>query len=401
MRTETVVGHRAVPRTSLGFITWGQLAVIAAGPLVAFACLVNFGPVLPLVREDLDLTNTWAGVLISASLLSHMLMQLPGGQFTDAIGGKRALILAMSVMGVSLLASGAAPSFPLLLLSRFALGVGTGLAYIAGIAFVHALVVPTKRALAQGIFGGAGNVGVLLVLLLSERAASLVGWRGTFLLEGIAALAVAWLMVARLGSTPGRAREATQSWGEVLRQWPLYLLGVAHVLTYGTYTAVATWTATFLWQRHGIGLEWAGPLAALLAVGAVLGRGVGGAISAGRERRVILAACLGSSAFTALVPLAPGAPLALAALLALGLFAAVPFGAVFSYFSLISERGASGRALSVINFVANVGAFSFPPAVGYALDLSGSFLLGFGLMAAIGFAGTAAVALWLPKPRRT
>ena len=376
---------------------WIQVLLIACGPLVAFASMVNFAPILPIVREEFGLSNSWAGILASATLLSHTILQLPGGQLTDHIGGKRALSLAVTLVGVSLIASGLAPNFALLLVARFILGAGTGLTFIAGIAFIHSVVPPEKRVIAQGVFGGAGNLGVLLVLLFSERIASLVTWRGVFLVEGAVTLAIATLLWTRLESGESHSQRVQTSWGETLRQGPLYLLGMAHMLTYGIYVAVTSWAATFLYQTHGVGLEWAGPLAATLSASAVVGRVIGGAISVNRERPVILVSCFGTVLFTALFPLLPGTVASLAALLILGFFAAIPFAAVFSYITRISEEGTSGRGLSVINVVGNIGAFAFPPIIGYVLDVTGSFAVGFGLLAALGLALGLVVATRLPR----
>jgi fucose permease len=85
-------------------------------------------------------------------------------------------------------------------------------------------------------------------------------------------------------------------------------------------------------------------------------------------------------------------------LLAFGWFVSVPFGAIFSYAVLLSGRLTSGRELSLINFIANLGALAFPPVVGYALDVTGSFAVGFGSLAAVSLAGTIALAAWLPAP---
>lgn len=387
-----------IPGGSQEGLAWSQLLLIAAAPLTAFAAMVNFSPVLPQVRDELGLTNTWVGILASATLLTHTLVQLPGGQITDAIGGRRALTLAVALVGVSLIAAGLAPSFPLLLLARTILGIGTGLSFIAGIAFVHHLASPDRRVVSQGIFGASGNLGVLLVLLLFERLAGVVGWRGAFLIEGGLAVAAAGLMSARLLPGPRRTGVVYPSWGETFANTNLWLLGLAHVLTYGVYVALTTWSTTFLWQRHGVGLEWAGPLAALMAVSAVLGRILGGTLSVGRERTVMLVSCAGAALFTVLFPLMPDLASSLVALLGLGWFASMPFGAVFSYIGKVSSSRVAGRGLAVINFVGNIGAFAFPPLVGYALDLSGSFILGFGVVALVGLVGTLVLMVRLPRP---
>ncbi|MCL4370200.1 MAG: MFS transporter [Chloroflexi bacterium] len=362
--------------------------------------MLNFAPLLPLVREEFALTNAWAGTLATATILSHTLLQLPGGYLADRIGVKRAVELGLLVMALSVIASAFATSMVLLLACRFLLGAGTATAFISTLSCVNVLVPTEKRAVAQGLFGAAANVGVLLLLLLSERMAHWEGWRGTFLMEGILILGIVWLFAAWFRLETGASQVRPASWGETVRDRPLYLLGLAHILSYGVFTALSTWMATFLWEAHGIGLEWAGPLAALLPASAVVARVLGGALSVGRERRVILASCFVTALGVASMPLLPGPGLAVLDLLLLGWFASMPFGSIFSYISLVSPKGASGRGFSLVNFVGNVGALAFPPAIGYALDATGSFTLGFGLVAMVGLAGSAAVAAWLPRPGR-
>lgn len=381
-------------------LPWGQLLLVFTAPLAVMIALLNFAPLLPIVKEEFGLTNTMAGLLASATLLSHTLLQLPGGQITDRIGAKRATGLGLILAGVSVVASGLAPDFSLLLFSRFCSGAGTALTFIAGLACVNALVPLKRRVVAQGLYGAAANAGVVLVLLLSERIAVWGGWRGTFVAEGVVILCIAcWLLSGvRLEAVPNQA--VYPSWAELLRQSHLYLLGLAHIITYGSFMALSTWIATFLWQRHGVGLEWAGPLAALLPASSMLARSLGGALSVGRERWSILLSCSAAALCAAAIPILPGTLPTLLAVMLLGWFIAMPFGAIFSYVSLISEKEVPARSLSLINFVANLGALTFPPLIGYVLDVAGSYSMGFGVLAGIGLIGSAVLAIWLPRPRR-
>lgn len=319
----------------------GELLLVYAVPLLAMAAMLNFAPLLPLIRDEFALSNVLAGSLASATILSHTLLQLPGGQIAHWLGLKRAIALGLGLMGLSVMASGLSSDYPVLMAWRFLLGAGTATVFISGLAYASGLVSPGNRLKAQGAYGAGANVGTLLVLLLSERAASLVGWRGSFVLEGVVILLFAWVFIARLPSQAKRDPGPSESWGSTLRRGPLYLLGLAHILTYGTFMAAATWVATLLWQKHGVGLEWAGPLAALLAASAVVGRLVGAAASRGRERRMIVAGCLTTAVGVGLVPALPSMELVLIALVLLGGFAAMPFAANFTYMSLLSERGDS------------------------------------------------------------
>ncbi len=381
-----------------GLRAWGQLLLVLATPLSVMVAMLNFAPLLPLMREEFGLSNAWAGALASATILSHTLLQLPSGYLTDRIGGKRAVELGLVLMAVAVIASGFAPSFAVLLLSRFVLGVGTATVFIAALSCINGLVAAEKRVVVQGFFGAAANIGVLLVLLLSQWVTRWGGWRGTFLIEGVVILGVAWLFSAGMPADGKGQRVTPASWGEILLERPLYLLGLAHTLGYGVFTGLAAWIATFLWQQHGIGLEWAGPLAAFMPASSVAARTLGGALSVRRERQVIVISVLATAVGLLFLPLLPSAPLVLLDLLLLGWFASMPFGAIFSYVPMVSPKGASGRGFSLVNFVGNLGALAFPPAIGYALDSSGSFAVGFGLVAAIGVVGAIVVALWLPKP---
>ena len=258
-----------------------------------------------------------------------------------------------------------------------------------------------NRVLGQSVFGAAASLGILVVMLLSERLASVGGWRGAFIIEGIFILGYGWYVGLNLAGSGQHKPAAAVSRRRALGQGIFYVLGIAHVITYGIFIGVTSWIVTFLFRDFGIGLEWAGPLSALLTLGAIVGRLVGGMFSRGREHTVIIVSCVVSTVSVGLLPLVPSLATALLVALVFGWFVSVPFGAIFSYSSLTSGRPASGREISVINFVANTGALAFPPLVGLALDFTGSFVVGFGVLAAIGAVGCGTLMLLLPKPRRS
>ncbi|MCL4466246.1 MAG: MFS transporter [Chloroflexi bacterium] len=392
--------------TSIGAATsayaelpWGQLSLSSAAAFLVTAAMLNFAPLVPAVRAEFGISNVWAGLLTSATVLTHTVLQLPAGQVSDSLGSRRTIALGVAIIGLSVLASGFAGGVETLLLWRMLLGVGTAIAFVGGLTYASTLVAPQRRVLAQSVYGAAANLGTLAMLLISERLAAFGGWREALVIEGAATLAIGLLIAWRLQSNGAHAAGPALSWGATLRETPLWLLGLAHLVTYGAFTGVTSWVVTFLWERYGVGLEWAGPLAALLTLGAFLGRLFGGPFSLGRQRTVVVWSCFAAAVSLGWAPLAPSLPLSLLALFAFGWFFSLPFGAVFSYASLVSGRPASGREISFINGVANVGALSFPPLIGYALDSTGSYVAGFGMVAAIGMGVSLALGLWLPRAR--
>lgn len=378
---------------------WEQLALGFAVPAGVMIAILNFAPLLPLIREEFALSNVWSGALGSATILSHTILQLPGAYVADRIGVKRGLNLGLGLVVLGMLASALAPSIGFLLASRFVVGVGTAVSFISALSFVNGVAPPKRRPVVQGIFGAAANTGVLLVMLLSGPLVAWDGWRGTFLAEGLLLLAIAVVVAVRLRSDVEFSHTTSASWGATLRQRHLYVLGLAHILTYGTFTGVSAWAVTFLWEKYRLGLEWAALLSAFLPATSIVSRTLGGTISLGRERHSILLSTGVTALGIGLLPLLPSPFLAVVDLAVVGWFAAMPFGAVFSYSSLVTGEMTSGRDLSLINFVGNGGALLFPPAVGYALDVTGSFGLGFGFVALVGLAGTTIIALSLPGPK--
>ena len=358
---------------------------------------MNFAPLLPEVRAELGLSNTWAGMLTSATILTHTVLQLPSGHVNDSLGPRRSVAFGLTLQALAVVGAGLAPSFEVLLLCRLLAGVGTAVAFVAGLAYANRLVASEQRVLSQSVYGAATSLGVLVILLFSERLSLWGGWRATMVAEGLLVLLAGWLIASRLHGGRGHNSAPALPWVATLREPALHLLGIAHAITYGTFMGVTTWVVTFLWESHGVGLDWAGPLSTVLTIAAIGGRFFGGLYMAGRERQMIVFSCALTAVATITLPLLPGVLLALLALLVLGWFVSAPFGTVFAYPSLLSGRTSSGRELSLINFIANVGALAFPPLLGYALDQTGSFVVAFACVGAVGAVGSVVVGLWLPR----
>lgn len=65
------------------------------------------------------------------------------------------------------------------------------------------------------------------------------------------------------------------------------------------------------------------------------------------------------------------------------LFSSMNFGALFHLASTAVETGSIATVIGFINFLANLGAVLFTLLFGLSKDMSGSFALGFGVMAVL------------------
>lgn len=174
------------------------------------------------------------------------------------------------------------------------------------------------------------------------------------------------------------------------------------------YIFFATWFPTYLMHSRGISLEAAGRLTSLPLVAVVLGSPLGGAVSdwllarSGNRRlsRCILAAagmwlCAGLITAAYFVE---SATLAVAVISA-GAFCAA-LGGVSAYTITMDLGGRHvATVFSVMNTCGNIGAASFPSAIGWMVDETGRWnevLLVFAAMYV-----AAAICWMLIDPRRT
>jgi nitrate/nitrite transporter NarK len=365
--------------------------------LLVTLVMLNVSPVLPLLRADFGLSNAEAGLLLSATLLTHAAAQIPGGSLIDAIGCRKSLLIALTGAAVCTLASGAATGFWTLLVLRALLGLGTGGAVIAGLVLARELAPKGRRQASQSIYGGLLTLGALLALASAPLAAS-AGWQLTFFVEGLllaALLVVCWLL---LPPSPRSAHEAPAPWRALLADRRLYGFAAAHTGTYGLFMTLAAWSPSFLVQSYQLDLGTAGVLAAGLTVSAAVSRGLGGMVPSGRGRAAILASTATVAGLLFLLPLAPSAAFAVAILFLVGVATSLPFGAVFGGVARACAPTAVGRATGIVSAISNGGAFLCPVLIGGALDLSGQFLLGFWTVGAVGLLCVGLAALYLDHP---
>ncbi len=360
--------------------------------------MFNLAPLIPELQRDLQLNNTWAAALTSACILSHTILQLPSGQLVDWRGVRLSVFAGLLIMGLATFSTSLFSSAEMLVATRLLAGVGTSVSFVAGLTYANHLVAPRQRVLAQSFYGAGASLGTMLVLIGTQPLVSSFGWRGALVFESAVMVLCGASIVLLMRNPSAAARIGSVSWGQILRDRVIYLLGLAHSITYGMFAAVTTWLVAYLFQHMGVSLQWAGPLSAMLTLTSILGRAFGGLLVEGRERSLILACCSLTVITVALLPLAPGLLLTLLVIMVMGVAVSAPFGAVFTYVSLIRGRAATARELSTINFLSNIGAFGFPLLIGAILDSTHSYLLAFESLALLVGAGLVLLLLWLPRP---
>ena len=366
-----------------------QLTLATISFTVCFYAWALLGPLGPDLQEQLGLSDTELALTISIPVVLGSLMRIPLGVLTDRYGGRRIFTLLMAytplpLIGLALFND----SWGAVLVFAFLLGFA-GASFAVGIPFVNHWYPPVRQGFALGIYG-MGMGGTVLGALTAPRIVDATNIDVPF---WIAAVVLA-IMAAVFWSMARDAPEAVQGrTGSMLaalsvfkgkgsaRAWALTLF---YFMAFGGFVAMFLYLPKLLVDVHGLDKPDAGARAAGFALLAVAARPIGGWLSDRIGARNVL-----TWSFVGTIVLAIGlavsyehmVPLTIVCL-TMAVFLGLGTGAVFK---LVPEwyPDRVGAVTGVVGAAGGLGGF-FPPLVmALVKSETGSYWLGFALMAAV------------------
>lgn len=260
----------------------------------AFSSLAYYGyvPLIPLIENELYLTNTQIGWMTSAVFLGSSLIAIPSGVITDRIGATKTLLLFMLILITVLLSFSLVNDYLLVLLLLFLLGVGYGGITPGTNKSIMENFNEFNRGTAMGIKQMGVSIGSALGTLILPVIAGFVGWR--YSLFYIALLLVImclfhYKMLNEPNLTSKRANFA-ENIKQLLNNRKLIKIIVVIVFFIWVQLSVMTYLVLYLKDQN---LSFSAALfcLALLQIGGVIGRAGWGFISDryfNREREIIL-----------------------------------------------------------------------------------------------------------------
>ncbi len=182
---------------------------IAAPPVWLLAALISLGPLstdlyLPALPAIADAFGTdAAGVqwTLSGFLLAFAPSQLVYGPVADRYGRRPAMLWGLGLFLAGTAACAVAPTLGLLVLARLVQAVGACAGPVVARAVVRDTVPPERAPAVFATMAGLMSLAPAIGPVLGGAVTALSGWRATFLLLGVAAVAVIAATTRRLGET--------------------------------------------------------------------------------------------------------------------------------------------------------------------------------------------------------
>ncbi|HEY8773733.1 MAG TPA: MFS transporter [Gaiellaceae bacterium] len=343
----------------------------------------NTGAVAQQLAHRYGVGLATVGLFTTALFLTHLVMQIPGGRTSDRFGARRTGLLGLALIAVFSAAAMAAPVTGLAIVMRALAGVGTGLGFIAGSAYVRAI---GGSPAAQGLYGGVGLAGGGLALAVVPQVESWIGWRAPF----ASAVIVALMGVALLGIAPAdeirpRPARAEGLGAGVLRDARLYRLAGLYGASLGLSVTVGNWVVTLLDRHGGLGQGAAGAIGSLTLALGITTRPLGGWILRRHPASIRLAVgvSLGAGAAgTVLLAVARSPGLAALGAALVGIGAGISFAPAFTGAAAM-RPDAPAAAVGLVNGAASAVILVGTPLLGLSFALPGGGRLGFAVVAAL------------------
>ncbi len=365
----------------------GNTRALVLATVAFFTCFyvwAFFGPLSPAIQQDLKLSEVELGWLVAIPVVLGSLMRIPIGVLTDRYGARTVFPLLMGFSALPLAAIAIwHGSFAALVAFGFVLGFA-GSSFAVGIPYVSRWFPKERQGFALGVYG-MGMGGTVLTALTAPTFAQAWGLSAPFVLGAVLVVLVGAGFWALAKEPPAPRPEASgllapfRVFRTEARAWALTFF---YFLAFGGFVAMFLYLPKLLVGVHHLTRADAGARAAGFAFLAVLARPLGGYLSDRFGARQVLIA-----SFAGTTVLAVGLTFGYTDMVALTvccLTMAVMFGlGTGAVFKLVAGEFPAevGAVTGVVGAAGGLGGF-FPPLVMAGVkSVTGSYTLGFGLLA--------------------
>jgi sugar phosphate permease len=337
---------------------------------------------LPLIREDLQISFTQAGMLSVAATLSYTLMQIPAGYLSDRFGPGRLFFLGLFGWSSLALAFGLVHAFWIALLLQFVAGAFRALVFLPGLALIASWFPPGRRATAMSLFMLGGFTGAIVLALAGPLLTALYGWRTAFIFFAALGMGAALLYKAYAKEKPRAQPLQHLALLEVFRlvRYPImWVCSGLQFVRFSVVTAFNFWLPSLLVIDRGLSVQETGLVMAMSAALMAPSNALGGYVSdrLGNPPLVIGAALAILACTSALLGVVESVPLLLIVIAVNSIFLHFYFGPVFQVAMEALGPRMAGTTTGFSNLFSNIGGLIAAYALGAVKDQAGTFTWGF------------------------
>ncbi|HDP81360.1 MAG TPA: MFS transporter [Spirochaetes bacterium] len=275
-----------------GFATGGLRAhyTLLICSLLLMMYFINwylFGVALEPMKKDLGFSDTQAGMIQTAFLLSIAAFSFPNSYLVDRWSRRKAIAGMAVFWSVFMYITSLGQNFWGVFIPRTLVGMGIAGFSGAAAALVSAVYPARLRARIMGIFNAALPIGAVIgVMLGGYLSARHGGWRTPFLVFSVPGILLGVLALfakdyktvvtmENRGGAAGFFSTARHLFGIPSLRWVYIGYGFQNVLAF----TFVVWVPAYLMRRHGITEDVAGMTVGTIGLMAIIGAPLGGVLA--------------------------------------------------------------------------------------------------------------------------
>lgn len=396
--------------------------------LLFFATTINYvdrqilGILAPVLQTEIGWTEVEYGYIVAAFTGAYALGLLFVGRFIDSVGTKIGFAISIVVWSIAAAGHALVKTVFGFGVARFSLGLGESGNFPAAIKATAEWFPRKERALATGLFNSGANAGAVVAPLVVPWITLTWGWREAFVFTGL--IGLIWLVfwwwlyeiperhkrvtpeeMAFIRSDPVVNTPGKVPWVRLLLYRQVWAFVAAKFLTDPIWWFYLYWLPKFLNQRYGLDLAHLGlPLIviySMTSIGSIGGGWLSGALikrgwSINRARKTVMFA---SAVLIVPIMFASAVPQWWAVAL-IGLATAAHQAWSANLFTTVSDmfpNKAIGSIVGLGGMAGSIGGVLIAAAVGFILQLTGSYLIVFVIAGSAYLLALAVFAFLVPR----
>lgn len=227
------------------------------------------------MAKQLGWTDTQRGLVLSSFFVGYIVTQMLGGTLAAKLGGK--IVLGFGVLWWSLFTFltplSALTSFPILIATRIAMGIGEGVSFPATYNLLGRWVLPRERTRAAAFNLSGIPLGTLVAVTLTPFIAVTFGWPVIFYLFGAAGFIwfLFWWPLAgdrpitpvdrsfidqsNDGKTGSISNEKRVPWRGILSRASVWAIIISHFCNNWGLYVLLSWLPSYFASQLGVNLK--------------------------------------------------------------------------------------------------------------------------------------------------
>lgn len=190
---------------------WVILATCFADLFINYSVRLGYGVALPEMLEDLGLSRSAGASIYNAYLFAYLSLTPLTGILTDRLGARGVITTCSLILGIGAICMGTAGSAWTASLAYAVVGMGASGMWTPVVTVVQRWFVSGRRGLALGVLSTGYGLGFAAVGVAFPWIVRQFSWRHSWYFLGMGALAMVFVNVLLLRSSPEAA--GVRPWG--------------------------------------------------------------------------------------------------------------------------------------------------------------------------------------------